>query len=114
GWRMHRIWSTDWWFDRAGETKRLRAALEAARAAPRPVPPSRSPAAEPTPERAPPPRPAREAAPSPPAPPARPYIQAALTIASERPDDFHLPTSRALIQLRLATAVAEEGPIHAD
>lgn len=35
GWRFHRIWSTDWWHDRRGESERLLAAVEAARHAPR-------------------------------------------------------------------------------
>lgn len=33
GWRFHRIWSTDWFYDRRTQVERLRAALEAARAA---------------------------------------------------------------------------------
>jgi Protein of unknown function (DUF4011)/REase_MTES_1575/Protein of unknown function (DUF3320)/AAA domain len=32
GWRFHRIWSTDWFYNRVGEIKRLAAALEDARA----------------------------------------------------------------------------------
>ncbi len=31
GWRFHRIWSTDWFYDRARQIERLRAALESAR-----------------------------------------------------------------------------------
>lgn len=31
GWRFHRIWSTDWFYDRHRQVERLRAALEAAR-----------------------------------------------------------------------------------
>lgn len=31
GWRFHRIWSTDWFYDRKRQIDRLRAALEAAR-----------------------------------------------------------------------------------
>ncbi len=31
GWRFHRIWSTDWFYDRSRQVERLRAALEAAR-----------------------------------------------------------------------------------
>ncbi|WP_080572846.1 DUF3320 domain-containing protein [Sphingobium yanoikuyae] len=31
GWRFHRIWSTDWFYDRRRQIERLRAALEAAR-----------------------------------------------------------------------------------
>jgi hypothetical protein len=30
GWRLHRIWSTDWWFDREREASRLVEAVEAA------------------------------------------------------------------------------------
>jgi very-short-patch-repair endonuclease len=30
GWRFHRIWSTDWFYRRADEFKRLKVALEAA------------------------------------------------------------------------------------
>jgi very-short-patch-repair endonuclease len=32
GWRLHRIWSSDWWRDREGEMDRLRQAIEQARA----------------------------------------------------------------------------------
>lgn len=32
GWRLHRIWSASWWTDRPAESKRLRTALEAAKA----------------------------------------------------------------------------------
>ncbi|HTE19522.1 MAG TPA: DUF3320 domain-containing protein, partial [Armatimonadota bacterium] len=32
GWRLHRIWSSDWWRDRDGELERLRQAIEEARA----------------------------------------------------------------------------------
>jgi very-short-patch-repair endonuclease len=31
GWRLHRVWSIDWWHDAAGQTKRLLAAIEASR-----------------------------------------------------------------------------------
>jgi very-short-patch-repair endonuclease len=34
GWRMHRIWSTDWWYRRDREVARLRSALEEAARAP--------------------------------------------------------------------------------
>ncbi|HEX7637164.1 MAG TPA: DUF3320 domain-containing protein [Burkholderiaceae bacterium] len=33
GWRFHRIWSTDWFYDRKAEAERLRRALDAAREA---------------------------------------------------------------------------------
>jgi len=50
GWRMHRIWSEDWWFDREHEMARLEEALDAAkRVAETPVssPPVASPPAVP-------------------------------------------------------------------
>lgn len=33
GWRVHRVWSTDWWFERERETEKLREAVERAIAA---------------------------------------------------------------------------------
>lgn len=33
GWRFHRVWSTDWFYDRHAQVERLRLALEAARGA---------------------------------------------------------------------------------
>lgn len=40
GWRLHRIWSTDWWFDQEREIRRLRDALAAAKEAPSAKPPA--------------------------------------------------------------------------
>jgi hypothetical protein len=34
GWRLHRIWSIDWWFDQEREIRRLREALASAKEAP--------------------------------------------------------------------------------
>jgi very-short-patch-repair endonuclease len=31
GWRLHRVWSTDWWLDPAGELAKIEGALDAAR-----------------------------------------------------------------------------------
>ena len=31
GWNLHRVWSTEWWFDQEGETERLMQALAVAR-----------------------------------------------------------------------------------
>ena len=31
GWRIHRVWSTDWWMNSDGETKRLIEAIESLR-----------------------------------------------------------------------------------
>jgi very-short-patch-repair endonuclease len=62
GWRFHRVWSTDWWHDRRGETERLLAAVDAALRAPSksvktvstPAPPSSPPVARPNAASAPP------------------------------------------------------------
>jgi very-short-patch-repair endonuclease len=54
GWKLHRIWSTDWWFERDKEIERLRKAVDAAiEAGPLSVP-----RAEPVPIVLPPPEPA--------------------------------------------------------
>ncbi len=34
GWALHRVWSSDWWYDKAGETERIAAAIRAALAVP--------------------------------------------------------------------------------
>jgi very-short-patch-repair endonuclease len=49
GWRLVRVWSTDWVRDRAGQVNRILNALEAARKAPAP-PPAPPPAPEPEPK----------------------------------------------------------------
>ncbi|MEU1763230.1 AAA domain-containing protein [Micromonospora sp. NPDC005257] len=56
GWEFHRIWSTDWYVDPAGQTARLVARWKQAvdranhAATSRPVPPARRPAQQPTPQ----------------------------------------------------------------
>ena len=94
GWRFHRIWSTDWFRDRAAESARLVAAYQAAvafsdqqAAAGKPAGPAGTPAGvsaaptavtAPAPERAPAPIPAPPTAPPlpPPLPPAAPAASA--------------------------------------
>jgi very-short-patch-repair endonuclease len=57
GWRLVRVWSTDWVRDRNGQVNRVLAALEAARSAPEPKPvpllPPEPPAPAPKPKREP-------------------------------------------------------------
>jgi very-short-patch-repair endonuclease len=48
GWRVHRLWSTAWFTDSAGELAKLRAAFDSAVGAAPPPPPPPEPAAEPT------------------------------------------------------------------
>jgi len=65
GWRLVRVWSTDWVRDRAGQVNRVLAALEAARKPPdvKPEPPVPAPAPEPKAAPAPKRKPAKHAEP---------------------------------------------------
>lgn len=113
GWRLHRIWSTDWWLDPQGELVRLRAALEEARRAPpRPRAPTPAPA------------------PAPPAPTvaaedvvarlaeagrSRPEGRAAFRLPAPKmlgsPEAFYEPEALAAIGARLAEVVQAAGPV---
>ena len=107
GWHMHRIWSTDWWFDREKEMERLEAALKLAQAAPgvRPAPP-------PAPVVAAPPL-AAAFRPPPPAPiPA--YCTASLPIYTTEPAHMHLHTSTSILQSAARIVLEAEAPIHID
>jgi very-short-patch-repair endonuclease len=124
GWRLHRIWSTDWWRDRAHEMSRLQEALESARSAPkgqhrqserpRPQPPS-----------SPPPPPQREPASAPDDDAGRPQTPAEVASGSEPyrafqsrrlggPDDFWGPRAAPAIRKAIQEAIAIEGPIASD
>ena len=52
GWRLHRVWSTDWYRNRIATEERLLGAIERARSLGPPVGPSSSPRAEPREDRA--------------------------------------------------------------
>jgi very-short-patch-repair endonuclease/preprotein translocase subunit Sec61beta len=124
GWRLHRVWSSDWWFDRARESAKLFAAVEAAIAAPVEVeaaaPVATVPVAavgveavgveavgvEVAPEAAAAPMVAE-------APTSAPYVYAALTTAGE-PEAFDLGAARAAIRARILEVVAIEAPLSLD
>jgi very-short-patch-repair endonuclease len=105
GWRMHRIWSTDWWFDRDGEMTRLEAALQTALAAPQAVPevrPPPPPTAEPT---------VAVLAASPPAK-ILAYRRANLPVYSTDPEDLFRPTHLPVLRSAIAIVLSQEAPLH--
>jgi very-short-patch-repair endonuclease len=112
GWRLHRVWSTEWFQRRQQEIDRLREALEAAKkplAAPRKEEPQ------------PPPAPARKVEVGTPAsagdklPGTTPYKVARLKVDKKAAKaDLHAAKAQQELQ-RLVTQLArEEGPIHLD
>jgi very-short-patch-repair endonuclease len=94
GWRLHRIWSTDWWIDAEGALDRLDAALRADLEA----------------DRA---KPAPEAPPAASAPPA-PYAVADLSGFAPDGERLHDPAYDASLSAQVAHVVAVEGPLFAD
>jgi very-short-patch-repair endonuclease len=121
GWRLHRIWSTDWWENPAREVARAEEAIAAARIAP--VVPLAVASA--------PPPAAAETSPSidlgdgltvaitedsvlaPPAPAsaALPYEVCRLQRAHMATEDFYLPQSTSLLVAQITQVVNAEGPI---
>ncbi|MBL8748030.1 MAG: DUF3320 domain-containing protein [Planctomycetes bacterium] len=127
GWRLHRVWSTDYWQDPGGELERVEAALAAARTIPKaaetprvetvpampsaaPIAPSAEPAGGPGPESG------AEASPPPAAFDAdgpRPYVGAVLPAAGDA-DTFVLPRSAPRVREAAHRVLAAEGPIVLD
>ncbi|MCB9696258.1 MAG: DUF3320 domain-containing protein [Alphaproteobacteria bacterium] len=106
GWRMHRIWSTDWWFARDRERERLEAAITEAMSAPTESLP------EPPPP--PPPQPVRvEQAPAPTSP-VEPYRVCVLPVFSEDPEAIHEARRANEVRGAIARVVAEEAPLTVD
>jgi len=132
GWRMHRVWSSDWWFDREGELSRLLAAIEEAQRDRRDPPP---------PLRVKSPRPEVEAlvsSPSqpfaalvveaspvrfasaapvvstPPRTPVVPYAAVTLDAKSTNGEDYYAPRAGPVVREQLTRVVTAEGPIHVD
>lgn len=119
GWRVHRIWSTEWWTNPEREKKRLLAAIEGALQAPVPSDPSVLdvvvPEAEPVAE---PPEfesdrayaravePTSEAVS---AIQAAPYVPVALPVGDR--DKFYEPSENQRIQAAIRQVIAAEGPV---
>lgn len=128
GWKLHRVWSTDWWFERDREVGRLEAAMAAALIAP---PPEPEPVAIVVEHVAAPPVPSQRAAtpqpsltPSPsdqaevPAPsvssPTIPYERLALAPRSANPEVLFDTAHRRGIADAIESVAVHEGPIHFD
>ncbi len=128
GWKLCRVWSTDWWQDAAGELRRLEgliaAALQEPLAVPVPVvetPPPEAPLANlaqpeadveaPPPEVVAEPDPEPEPEPDPDGPRAYP-APAALRGGSA--DDFHERRADARLLADLKAVLAAEAPVHFD
>lgn len=110
GWRIYRVWSTDWWYDRAAaEAKLLQAvdqAIAAAAVGPAPAPPQPVPAVElPT-------APA-ELAPATPVWPdqAQPFLAPAMRGQVGEREQFLAPLQRPLLAESLTAIASEFGPI---
>jgi len=131
GWRLHRIWSPDWFRDPAGEMRRVAEALEGARAArqeeekkpasPGPHPPAPSPIAPPSPGRGgataqgqTPFDIARDEASGdePAAVEVPPYVRAELDLADESQEIHTLPLAR--VARWIQEVVQVESPVHFD
>ncbi|HZN37887.1 MAG TPA: DUF3320 domain-containing protein [Planctomycetota bacterium] len=117
GWRLHRIWSTDFWQDPAGELERVEAAIAAAKAAPAPVEPCPPVSAVPA-EPAQPPRdavasPSRQEAPPPDPDGPRPYAGSVLPVVGT-PEQF--AEAKALVKLgaQAEAVLTAESPLSFD
>ncbi len=105
GWKIHRIWSTDWFRDPERELGRVEEALQAALTVPATPPPAPTREAPQPLERAPEPEPEI-------APPTRPYTVAELDIAPiSNPLHETLPN---LLARWIADVVEVESPVHLD
>jgi very-short-patch-repair endonuclease len=137
GWKLHRVWSTDWFRTRAREIDKMRAVVEQAIAAPeaaecsramanvtpavfeQTIPADTSPRVNAGPSdaakaRRPAPLPGVEAAPAPsaaehPSAPTSPYVECRLPSQHGDFYEAHSTVKKALIKV-----VASEGPIHCD
>ena len=110
GWRIHRIWSTDWFYRRDAEMQKLLEAIERTRSSEREAA-EPGPATQPLPERT---ETVIERSAEPPnrEPSRQPYVEAAFAI----PECSYTPLPEAPLE-RLAEyvirIVATEGPVHA-
>jgi very-short-patch-repair endonuclease/preprotein translocase subunit Sec61beta len=123
GWRLHRIWSTDWFLDRERELVRLEKAIEEALREPeipKPAPAAPVNTAEATQtDQGEPEQPLATNEPSPPVAPqtpsrTQPYVQANVRVISSDPEDIHnAGYARDLLDC-IATVLSVEAPIHTD
>jgi very-short-patch-repair endonuclease len=123
GWRLHRVWSTDWIYDRSRELQRLEAAIERVRL----DGPARAVATsnpEPSVPPLPPPKRVTDSAALVPAVPPRraevgaraaaTYRRARLPIVSDSPAAMYDPARRGQVRTLLQEVLQLEAPIHVD
>jgi very-short-patch-repair endonuclease len=108
GWRVHRVWSTDWWFARDQEITRLEEAIDRALAEgpPGPPPVAAPVVALPAMEAE---APAKEATPG-----ASPYVVASLQRLSADPESLHAFQHLDALVAACEAVVAVEAPILLD
>ncbi len=113
GWTMHRIWSTDWWFDPSAQTARVLEAVEAARRAPRRTEARPAQATAPAPRIASRTVEAQLAAPPTAALPsdASPWRALVPVIGADK-ETFYYPVSRRQLSTQIAEVVQAAGPVH--
>jgi hypothetical protein len=112
GWKLHRIWSTDWWTDHGRELEKLHAVLQAMAIAPEDD--SQAPETPPIPVVA-----ADDTTAAPPfasmPTPAAPAISAPVYVASEvsggSSEAFYQPISTNALSNQMLQIVVQEGPI---
>ena len=114
GWALHRVWSSDWWFDKAGETERIAAAIRAALAVrvSEPAAVVGTAVAEPAALAS------ALAVVSEPAavsePSAPPYVEAALPAVSVDPESMYGKTALDGLNAAVREVVRVEAPVHVD
>ncbi len=109
GWRLHRVWSTDWWFDRDRQVARLEEAVRTALSAPREASPTLD---LPEPDEDP---PVDLIAPvTAESPPMVPYPTAVLAGVSVDPESLYSVTATATLRERIRELVRVEAPVHVD
>jgi very-short-patch-repair endonuclease len=105
GWKLHRIWSTDWWTDQDRELSKLHAVLEALLAEPIADPPVAMQSPAPVTE------PMVAAVPVTALPVAVTAVYSAAVIAGGSAEAFTAPSSNKLITAQMLQVITVEGPI---
>jgi very-short-patch-repair endonuclease len=109
GWRLHRIWSIDWWFSREEELERLEVTIASALEGtpPEPMEPEEPLVLERSPVSAPPSEP-----PAPSAPRTEPYVEAAPSLVSADVGSLHDAELFDELRRVVQQVLDVEGPIH--
>ena len=112
GWRIHRIWSVDWWDNSGKECAKVLEILQQAAMEPKPTPPPKLVPPVDTSVLSEAPKPLAAAAiESAPAQQVNQYSPAVLPIRTMTPDEFMQPQSAVLIRQAVQTVLTQEAPI---